>query len=60
MYCVAVSFRMGVPSQPTIRGSRTNNTPSSTQEDEELDLLFDTQLQCFYDPKTCKYYKLIM
>jgi len=27
--------------------------------DEELDLLFDSELQCFYDPRTCKYYKLI-
>ncbi len=26
---------------------------------EELELMYDPQLNCFYDPITCKYYELI-
>ena len=34
-------------------------SPRTTDtEDEELDLLYDQQLNCYYDPKTCKYYEL--
>jgi len=40
--------------------SQTSTSASDAQADEELDLLFDPQLQCFYDPRTCKYYKLKM
>ncbi len=31
-----------------------------TDDEEELDLLFDPVLNCYFDPKTCKYYELIM
>jgi len=47
-------------SQSTNCHNQSNNSASATGADEELDLLFDPQLQCFYDPRTCKYYKLIM
>ena len=26
---------------------------------DELELMYDPQLNCFYDPVTCKYYELI-
>jgi len=26
---------------------------------DELELMYDPQLNCFYDPGTCKYYELI-
>jgi len=57
---VLVTSTWEVPSQPKNIQNETNKAASSSQADDELDLLFDPQLQCFYDPKTCKYYKLIM
>lgn len=27
--------------------------------DQELDLMYDSQLNCFYDPVTNKYYELV-
>ena len=27
-------------------------------KDDEVELMYDTTLNCFYDPKTCKYYVL--
>ena len=27
--------------------------------DQELDLMYDSQLNCFYDPATNKYYELV-
>lgn len=30
----------------------------SSREGEELELLYDPQLNCFYDPVTFKYYEL--
>ena len=38
-----------------------DNNPSTIDEDsgeEELDLLYDPVLNCYFDPKTCKYYEL--
>lgn len=29
------------------------------EKEEELELMYDPQLNCFYDPHTCKYYELI-
>ena len=26
--------------------------------EEEVELMYDPQLNCFYDPHTCKYYEL--
>lgn len=31
----------------------------SNQSDEELELMYDPQLRCFFDPVTHKYYELI-
>ena len=31
----------------------------SNQSDEELELVYDPQLKCFFDPKTHKYYELV-
>lgn len=39
----------------------TLNNPGTIEEDsgeEELDLLYDPVLNCYFDPKTCKYYEL--
>ena len=60
MHCVLVTSSWETPSQSTNCHNPANNSVSGTQADEELDLLFDPQLDCFYDPRTCKYYKLIM
>jgi len=56
--CVTVSMKMA--EQTANIPSQSSTSASDTQADEELDLLFDPQLQCFYDPRTCKYYKLRM
>jgi len=45
--------------QSTNVHAQTNQSAGRSQADEELDLLYDPQLQCFYDPVTCKYYKLL-
>ena len=29
------------------------------KETDELELMYDPQLNCFYDPNTCKYYELV-
>jgi len=58
MNCVTVSMKMS--EQSTNIPSQTDTSATGTQADDELDLLFDPQLQCFYDPRTCKYYKLKM
>jgi len=60
-FCVTVTTSWEKPSQPTKNNhDQLNHSSSASGADEELDLLFDPQLQCFYDPRTCKYYKLIM
>lgn len=28
-------------------------------EEEEVELMYDPHLNCFYDPHTCKYYELV-
>ncbi|CAC5379788.1 Uncharacterized protein C3orf67 homolog [Mytilus coruscus] len=33
--------------------------PQDTDNEEELDLMYDPCLNCYYDPNTCKYYELI-
>ncbi|XP_013404893.1 uncharacterized protein C3orf67 homolog [Lingula anatina] len=43
---------------------RRGRLPSKTDEDigheeDELDLLYDPCLNCYFDPKTCKYYELV-
>ena len=30
----------------------------SGEKDDEVELMYDATLNCFYDPKTCKYYVL--
>ena len=58
---------MGGPSTPTIRQSLSDNNPllpqsdatdSSSNQDENLELLYDPDLNYFYDPKTGKCYEL--
>ncbi|KAL5014677.1 hypothetical protein ScPMuIL_008947 [Solemya velum] len=43
-----------------INGHHTdrNNSSSQPHRQEELDLLYDPCLNCYYDPYTCKYYEL--
>ena len=54
---------MGGPSTPT-RQSLSDNIPtqsetdSSSNQDENLELLYDPDLNYFYDPKTGKCYEL--
>ena len=33
--------------------------PQQSDGEEELDLLYDPVLNCYYDPKSCKYYELV-
>jgi len=47
--------------QATLPQHTSTNNPGTIEEDsgeEELDLLYDPVLNCYYDPKTCKYYEL--
>ncbi|XP_067854926.1 uncharacterized protein C3orf67 homolog isoform X2 [Heptranchias perlo] len=47
------------PRQPAILQDLRNNTTSNTEDqDEVLDLLYDPCLNCYFDPKTGKYYEL--
>jgi len=50
-------------SVPNVVNTETVNTISNTideesDSEEELDLLYDPVLNCYFDPKTCKYYEL--
>lgn len=40
------------PTRPTVYQSQNNAASGGNESDEELDLLYDPQLQCFYDPRT--------
>ncbi|XP_038666450.1 uncharacterized protein C3orf67 homolog isoform X1 [Scyliorhinus canicula] len=47
------------PRQPAILQDSGNDTASNTEDqDEVLDLLYDPCLNCYFDPKTGKYYEL--
>ena len=37
---------------------RSSATPGETDEEEMLDLMYDPCLNCYFDPKTGKYYEL--
>ena len=39
-----------------VLADRSNQSNGS---DEELELMYDPQLRCFFDPQTHKYYELI-
>lgn len=54
---------MGGALSPTI-GTLTDQSDLGVEEgwrgnEDELELMYDPQLNCFYDPHTCKYYELI-
>ncbi|KAK7101886.1 protein CFAP20DC-like [Littorina saxatilis] len=40
-------------------GSNARTNGPSTSEEDELDLMFDGNLNCYYDPTTLKYYELV-
>lgn len=42
----------------SITDQNTGRT-QDTDTEEELDLMYDPCLNCYYDPNTCKYYELI-
>ncbi|XP_041047550.1 uncharacterized protein C3orf67 homolog [Carcharodon carcharias] len=47
------------PEQPAVLQDLGNDTASNTEDqDEVLDLLYDPCLNCYFDPKTGKYYEL--
>ncbi|XP_078399750.1 protein CFAP20DC [Cetorhinus maximus] len=47
------------PRQPAVLQDLGNDTASNTEDqDEVLDLLYDPCLNCYFDPKTGKYYEL--
>ncbi|XP_067907715.1 uncharacterized protein C3orf67 homolog isoform X2 [Heterodontus francisci] len=47
------------PRQPAVLQDLGNSTASNTEDqDEVLDLLYDPCLNCYFDPKTGKYYEL--
>lgn len=41
-----------------VAGVEETDNGHSTKPDE-MELMYDPQLNCFYDPLTCKYYELI-
>lgn len=45
-------------SNPSPRKQITGESAKNTDDEEELDLLYDSQINCYYDPKTYKYYEL--
>ena len=50
----------GFPVSSEIRNrSKGGEGHLETDEEDELDLLFDPVLNCYFDPKTCKYYELV-
>ncbi|XP_060691839.1 uncharacterized protein C3orf67 homolog [Hemiscyllium ocellatum] len=47
------------PRQPAVRQDIGNHTANNAEDqDEVLDLLYDPCLNCYFDPKTGKYYEL--
>ena len=54
---------MGGTLSPTV-GTLTEQSGPGVAEawqegaEDELELMYDPQLNCFYDPHTCKYYEL--
>ena len=40
-------------------GSSGANNSLENEEDEELDLIYDPVLNCYYDPSSHKYYELV-
>ena len=54
---------MGGTLSPTL-GTLTEQSGLTVAEgwresaEDELELMYDPQLNCFYDPHTCKYYEL--
>ena len=51
------SMRQGLSQQ--LSHARTQSLRDEDDNEEELDLLFDPVLECYFDPKTCKYYELL-
>ena len=53
---------MGGALSPEVSDHSVNQFDSflnqTNQSDEELELMYDPQLKCFFDPKTHKYYEL--
>lgn len=50
---------MGLSDGSSIVSVKSSNTGGDTTDDEEmLDLLYDPCLNCYFDPKTGKYYEL--
>ena len=47
---------MGGPSSPEATISMT--TEQDEDEEEKIELVYDQDLNCFYDPNTGKYYEL--
>ena len=43
--------------EPTSDGE--GDTIDSSQQVDEIELMYDPQLNCFYDPLTFKYYELV-
>ena len=58
-YSFIVTF-VAVSIDTKTRAVTGSEGPGSLESDkeEELDLLYDPVLNCYYDPQTCKYYEL--
>ena len=50
---------IGGPLSPTSASRRDEVREEEEEEEEELELLYDSDLNCFYDPSSGKYYELI-
>lgn len=40
-------------------GTESIDAEAQSTKPDELELMYDPQLNCFYDPVTCKYYELM-
>ena len=40
-------------------GQQSVGVEQTDTKQEELELMYDPELNCFYDPITCKYYELL-
>lgn len=64
--CVFVHRGMGGMLSPALLhtggeniGTESIDAEAQSTKPDELELMYDPQLNCFYDPVTCKYYELM-
>lgn len=53
------SGRIATPITEDYGHKHTVDDHSGVSKEEEIELMYDPHLNCFYDPITCKYYELL-